>query len=1086
MNTATAYEHAMVREHARTHPAADVYHWSRVPENALCAAGYITDFNRHRHDRLMRREAARKARVQGVNPVRDYGFDGLSCEGGVASGLQAKFYKAPVKSADIATFSTAQMALTATNPASRGHLYTPGRLQADLAGHVANPRYPIQHVLFPWTPVAADAVATAASVPPPDVSSTALECDLPLRAYQSEALTELAAHAADAGGHLALNIPCRMGKTLLAGHHLRRLDPQLIVAIAPLRISVENLHQRLACFLPSHAALVVDSDAGGTTDPAEIRAFLATAGPKVIYSTYTSAVELLSGLLGEPGGGGGGTADDGSDVESEGESTSSGLSRDYNETLSGSGSGPDIAGFCLIDECHNANEGLCKFVRRFSQGLWMSATIPDELGIYIDHTVTISFERGIREGYLVDYTLWLPHLVPRVAAVEDTGPPTMIVSETETETDTDSVTDSVGSEPKTQVDIDDIPVEFSHFNRDLTAKAMFNAVCMLKTGSRRCIVYLASREECTAYVVVFRAVMEKFHGFFPREVWTGVIVSDVGRVERDRLLREFQEGPDTCFHLLASVRILDEAVDLVRCDSEFVTIVGEQSSDIRMTQRALRGSTVDPNNPSKRNNVFLWCDAWRKCVGALELLKSMDPEFHKKIRIADTRYDGSASVERVATVEGARTECVEWMGMRCMTWMEKHMLKIQELKRFYEEFGEGPKDGGKRPNEKQLAKWMSRRRQDKKKGILNPTLEAILFSTCPWFLFNPFATALANNFQGLTEFYNEHGEAPKNRGTRLKEQHLYQWISDIRKDKKKGKLDSVLETTLNEKFSWLSLDPIADAHTLMISDIKQFHAEHGTEPKQKGGKSPNETNMAKWMTQRRTDKKNNKLADVLENALFKSCPWFKFDPATYSHMANIRDLKEFYDKYGKMPGPTGTLPNEQTLGHWVNMRRQNKRNNNLDPLIESALMAALPSFSFNPIVDARSAILHDLDAFLKEFGETPKCRGIRPKESMLYTWISERRKNKKKGNLDSDLERQIRETLPWFSFDPIADAHTTAIRELKAFHEEHGEGPKQEGKRPNEKQLASWLSSRRQEKKKGTLTPDLERQIREALPWFTF
>ena len=947
MNDATAYEHAMVREHARTHPAADVYHWSRVPENALFEAGYITDFNRRRHDRLMLREAARKARIQGVNPVRDYGFDGLSCEGGVASGLQAKFYKAPVKSADISTFSTAQMALIATNPASRGFLYTPGRLQADLAGHVANPRYPIQHVLFPWTPVAADAVATAASVPPPDVSSTALECDLPLRAYQSEALAELAAHAADAGGHLALNIPCRMGKTLLAGHHLRSLDPHLIVAIAPLRISVENLHQRLACFLPSHAALVVDSDTGGTTDPAEIRSFLATAGPKVIYSTYTSAVELLSGLLGEGEAGEGGTADDGSDVESEGESKDDSLSRDYNETLSGSGSGPDIAGFCLIDECHNANEGLCKFVRRFSQGLWMSATIPDELGIYIDHTVTISFERGIREGYLVDYTLWLPHLVPRVAAVEDTGPPTMIVSETETETetDTDSVTGSVGSEPKTQVDIDDIPVEFSHFNRDLTAKAMFNAVCMLKTGSRRCIVYLASREECTAYVVVFRAVMEKFHGFFPREVWTGVIVSDVGRVERDRLLREFQEGPDTCFHVLASVRILDESVDLVRCDSEFVTVVGEQSSDIRMTQRALRGSTVDPANPSKRNNVFLWCDAWRKCVGALELLKSMDPEFHKKIRIADTRYDGSASVERVATVEGARTECVEWMGMRCMTWMEKHLLVIQRLKRFYEEFGEVPTGNGKRPNENQLAAWMRNRREDKKKGNLDASLEAALLAACPWFSFNPIADAFSTAIRELKMFYEEHGDGPKNGGKRPNEKQLAQWMSDRRKDKKKG-----------------TLDP------------------------------------------------------ALESALIASCPWFSFDPIADAHTTSIRDIKAFYETFGEEPKQGGKRLNEKQLAAWMGHRRQDKKKGTLDPTIEATLLTACP----------------------------------------------------------------------WFSLNPFADAHTTSIRELKMFYETHEEVPKGEGKRPNEKQLAIWMRNRRQDKKKGTLTPDIERQIREALPWFTF
>ena len=124
--------------------------------------------------------------------------------------------------------------------------------------------------------------------------------------------------------------------------------------------------------------------------------------------------------------------------------------------------------------------------------------------------------------------------------------------------------------------------------------------------------------------------------------------------------------------------------------------------------------------------------------------------------------------------------------------------------------------------------------------------------------------------------------------------------------------------------------------------------------------------------------------------------------------------------------------------------------------------------------------------FYETHGEEPKQEGKRPNEKQLYTWMSHRREDKKKGTLDPTIEAALLAACPWFSFDPFADAHTTAIRELKMFYETHEEGPGKRGKRPNEKQLAIWMCNRRRDKKKGTLTPDIERQIREALPWFTF
>ena len=485
---ADAYEYEIVRQHSLL-PDTIAWHWSCVPEECLYEAGYITDFNKVRLERLMNNE---KNNEKKGNRLKDYGLDGVAKTGDVYYGLQAKLYRdKSVCASDIGSFLAVQMSLTLYNPLSKGYLYTTSKLQLDLQGLVLNPSYPIRHVLHKWEYPDGRTQRTY----------TKRECDYPLRDYQEDSIKQL-----DKDGINVLIKPCGMGKTITSGHVIKRKNPTLIIAMAPLKISVENLQERLTCFLPNHKQLLVDSE--GTTDIIEITTFLSTEGLKIIYTTFKSAIDVLSKIE---------------------------FKCDY----------------ILGDEIHNANEELCEFINRFSNGLIMSAAIPEEIVNLIDinHTVHIPFSQGIRDGYIVDYTLCLPHLNAN------------------------------------GVDVD-IPVEFSDdLTDDLTAKAFYNACCMLKTGSRRCIVYLGSQEDCDRYGTIIKRVFEEYHGCL---TWIGKIDSTVKN--RKEILAEFQNGPNDVFYILTSVRILDEAVDIPKCDSVFVTIIGEQSSDIRMLQRCQRSS----------------------------------------------------------------------------------------------------------------------------------------------------------------------------------------------------------------------------------------------------------------------------------------------------------------------------------------------------------------------------------------------------------------------------------------------------------------------------------------------------------------
>ena len=166
-------------------------------------------------------------------------------------------------------------------------------------------------------------------------------------------------------------MPCRMGKTVISGHIVREKAPHTLIVIAPLKISVENLFDRLCCFLPSYECLKADSDVDGVLDKSIIQMFLNKEVNKVIYTTFKSATEVLSTLT-----------------------------IDYKST------------FILVDEAHNATIDLIEFINKFANGLIMSATLPEEIleMVKINKIYRIPFSRGIKEGYIVDYTLWVPHL----------------------------------------------------------------------------------------------------------------------------------------------------------------------------------------------------------------------------------------------------------------------------------------------------------------------------------------------------------------------------------------------------------------------------------------------------------------------------------------------------------------------------------------------------------------------------------------------------------------------------------------------------------------------------------------------------
>ena len=188
----------------------------------------------------------------------------------------------------------------------------------------------------------------------------------------------------------------------------------------------------------------------------------------------------------------------------------------------------------IVDEAHNLglddNDELIKIIRSFPKVLLVTATPPScmEEILGCEMVYEYPFRRAIDEGFICDYQVYIPLLTKD----EETGVSSVLIEK-----------------PLEWIDLDD----------DLSKKCLYLINGMLQTGSRRCIAYLSSQDECDQFQFVFKEVIARYH-FLP--YWMGMITSEVSDRERQSILKDFEKDSEDALKILCSIRILDEGVDI--------------------------------------------------------------------------------------------------------------------------------------------------------------------------------------------------------------------------------------------------------------------------------------------------------------------------------------------------------------------------------------------------------------------------------------------------------------------------------------------------------------------------------------------
>ncbi len=311
-----------------------------------------------------------------------------------------------------------------------------------------------------------------------------------------------------------------------------------------------------------------------------------------------------------------------------------------------------------------------------------------------------------------------------------------------------------------------------------------------------------------------------------------------------------------------------------------------------------------------------------------------------------------------------------------------------------------------------LGGWVLNRRKDYKKGKLSKEKIKLLQSISGW-TWDPLDEEFQKMFRHLIEFIKieEHAFVPDGYKTENGD-NLGNWVQSRRKDYKKGEL-SKKNIELLESVSGWSWDLLEDQFQEMFRHLIEYEKKEGHALVPKRHLTENGVILGSWVTRRRRDYKKDKLTkDKIE--LLESVPGWSWDPLEDQFQEVIQHLKDFIGKVGHTLVPKNYKTEDGiNLGSWIGNKRTNYKKGKLSKE-KIVLLESLPGWSWDPYADQFRKGLRHLKQFTEKEGHALIPQNYRTEnEFKLGNWVSDRRKDYKKGKLSKEKIKLLESVPSW-------------------------------------------------------------------------
>lgn len=127
--------------------------------------------------------------------------------------------------------------------------------------------------------------------------------------------------------------------------------------------------------------------------------------------------------------------------------------------------------------------------------------------------------------------------------------------------------------------------------------------------------------------------------------------------------------------------------------------------------------------------------------------------------------------------------------------------------------------------------------------------------------------------------------------------------------------------------------------------------------------------------------------------------------------------------------------------------------------------------------------VHELDAFVAEYGRLPRADSTRPRpataEQALVDAVTYFRQSGAAAAYCSYQRRRL-EAVPGFAWNPRDARWHLMLEAHQRFWAEHSRAPRRRSSDPTEVEIGRWVAHQRAQLRSGTLPPDREQRLRAA------
>jgi len=866
------------------------YHWDRVPHEVLFDSGYIHNYHQHRKRML-------QSFKDGIT-LRDVGVDFIGQTDDYFIFGQSKLYESNVTYSDASTWLSKTVISRQHNPLNSGILCTVNGISLELQGDIQyaglTHRKLDIHQFEQWN--------ITQNIP----RTVFREVELVRRDYQVSTVNQSVEYLKqNERAKLVIQMCCGLGKTLILGDILKEITPRCIIMMAPFKTDVQNLHARIPDLIrPKYELVLFDSDESADINVLvdKIKMCITKKKKLLIFTTFKSCgdkianyiypdeeYEEMEEYIGD-------TDEEHTDTEDE-EDIEEYTDEDEDEE-------EEVVSFLqqatiIVDECHElsvSNKTLLQFINDAKQSIFTTATLPKAFKKYIPYDLCIDeydFKYALSNNYIVDYRIMIP------------------------------------------MKCEDAELD-SFANTTISQKASFLMKGMLQSGSRRCIVYLSTKEDCITFANEWKRVG---NGYFGIKTEAFRINDDTTYVQRKKTIQSFEDTNDDCISVLVNCRCLNQAVDIPKCDSTFITNISDTSSEIVMFQRFLRPSRLDIHNKEKINHCFLWIDD--NNTSSLEVcltkLKSGlgDKCFDKKVKVIAQSYDiqcEQSVKEKIDTIQqDVNLKLVEWVDAD-LRWNRR----LEEAGKFILANKRRPSKRSDNNYEKTLGLWIRtqitnyNKKHNSMSVIERQTMWENFAEIHKQYLLN-IDEVWENNFKEVHEFIIKYNRRPSTDGKDISihEKQLASWLQhQITNYKKKQRSMALNERqTMWENFVethkqyFLNNDEVWET---TFKEVHEFITKYKRRPVEKGKNSSiREKQLAQWVQdQLKNYKKQQKSMSTNE----RQTVWKNFIETHKQYFLNndevwettFKEVHEFITKYKRRPsnGKNSSI-REKQLASWL-------------------------------------------------------------------------------------------------------------------------------------------------------------------------